>query len=76
MLFCDIIQKQNMRFCYEFDEVQLWPLARQAIKFLVKDHRYDYIETGSLISIKKMLRIYLKKDNDIICLPVYMTQFL
>lgn len=36
-----------------FDEVQLCPMARQAIKHLVKDHRYDYIETGSLISIKK-----------------------
>jgi len=36
-----------------FDEVQKCPLARQAIKHLVKDHRYDYIETGSLISIKK-----------------------
>ncbi len=36
-----------------FDEVQLCPKARQAIKILVKDGRYDYIETGSLISIKK-----------------------
>lgn len=36
-----------------FDEVQLCPKARQAIKVLVKDGRYDYIETGSLISIKK-----------------------
>ena len=36
-----------------FDEVQLYPKARQAIKTLVKDGRYDYIETGSLISIKK-----------------------
>ena len=36
-----------------FDEVQNCPLARQAIKHLVKDHRYDYIETGSLISIRK-----------------------
>lgn len=36
-----------------FDEVQRFPLARQAIKYLVKDGRYDYIETGSLISIKK-----------------------
>ena len=34
-----------------FDEVQLYPKARQAIKHLVKDGRYDYIETGSLISI-------------------------
>lgn len=36
-----------------FDEVQNCPRARQAIKYLVKDGRYDYIETGSLISIKK-----------------------
>lgn len=36
-----------------FDEVQSCPKARQAIKYLVKDGRYDYIETGSLISIKK-----------------------
>ena len=35
-----------------FDEVQLYPKARQMIKRLVKDRRYDYIETGSLISIK------------------------
>ena len=36
-----------------FDEVQQYPKARAAIKYLVKDGRYDYIETGSLISIKK-----------------------
>ena len=36
-----------------FDEVQLCPPARQAIKKLVLDGRYDYIETGSLISIRK-----------------------
>ena len=36
-----------------FDEVQLFPLARQAIKHLVADGRYAYIETGSLISIRK-----------------------
>ena len=36
-----------------FDEVQFQPLARQAIKSFVADHRYDYIETGSLISIRK-----------------------
>lgn len=36
-----------------FDEVQLYPRARAAIKYLVADHRYDYIETGSLVSIKK-----------------------
>lgn len=36
-----------------FDEVQLYPRARAAIKYLVADGRYDYIETGSLVSIKK-----------------------
>ena len=36
-----------------FDEVQKCPRAREAIKALVADHRFDYIETGSLISIKK-----------------------
>ena len=36
-----------------FDEVQKCPPVRQAIKYLVKDHRYDFIETGSLLSIKK-----------------------
>ncbi len=36
-----------------FDEVQLCPLARQAIKHLVADGRYDFMETGSLISIHK-----------------------
>lgn len=36
-----------------FDEIQKAPKVREAIKYLVKDHRYDYIETGSLLSIKK-----------------------
>ncbi len=36
-----------------FDEIQKCPAVRQAIKYLVKDRRYDYIETGSLLSIKK-----------------------
>lgn len=35
-----------------FDEIQKFPKAREAIKYLVQDHRYDYIETGSLISIR------------------------
>lgn len=42
--------------CIVFDEVQLCPQARQAIKALVKDGRYDYIETGSLISIHKNVK--------------------
>lgn len=39
-----------------FDEVQLYPKARQAIKHLVSDGRYHYLETGSLISIKKNVK--------------------
>lgn len=39
-----------------FDEVQMEPRARQAVKHLVKDRRYDYIETGSLLSIKKNIK--------------------
>ena len=39
-----------------FDEVQLFPLARQIIKHLVADGRYDYIETGSLLSIKQNVK--------------------
>ena len=38
------------------DEVQLYPKARAAIKYLVEDGRYDYIETGSLMSIKKNVK--------------------
>ena len=46
----DLVERKSLII---FDEVQFCPQARQAIKILVKDHRYDYIETGSLISIKK-----------------------
>lgn len=49
----DLIERKSLVI---FDEVQLCPKARQAIKALVKDHRYDYIETGSLISIKKNVK--------------------
>lgn len=47
-----------------FDEVQLQPLARQAIKHLVKDHRYDYIETGSLISVRSGSRDILVPSEE------------
>jgi predicted AAA+ superfamily ATPase len=49
----DLIERQSV---IVFDEVQLCPKARQAIKHLVKDGRYDYIETGSLISIRKNVK--------------------
>ena len=39
-----------------FDEVQLYPKARAAIKYLVADGRYDYIETGSLVSLRQNVK--------------------
>lgn len=48
-----------------FDEVQFCPKARQAIKHLVKDGRYDYLETGSLISIKKNVKNILIPSEEI-----------
>ena len=61
-----------------FDEVQLCPLARQAIKSLVKDHRYDYIETGSLISIKKNVQDILipSEERKISMYPMDYEEFL
>ena len=58
-MFFMLLQQQTQIRLYErdsliiFDEVQKFPIARQAIKYLVADGRYDFIETGSLISIKK-----------------------
>ena len=49
----DLVERRSLII---FDEVQLFPAARQAIKSLVKDGRYDYIETGSLISIRKNVK--------------------
>ncbi len=61
-----------------FDEVQLCPMARQAIKHLVKDHRYDYIETGSLISIKKNIKDILipSEERKINMYPMDYEEFL
>jgi predicted AAA+ superfamily ATPase len=50
------VSLKERKSCIVFDEVQLCPKARQAIKALVKDGRYDYIETGSLISIRKNVK--------------------
>lgn len=48
-----------------FDEVQLFPRARSAIKYLVEDGRYDYMETGSLISIKENVKdILIPSEED------------
>ena len=60
MLFNRIQLKTNTKLherksVIVFDEVQAFPLAREMIKKLVKDGRYDYIETGSLISVKSKI---------------------
>lgn len=61
-----------------FDEVQLCPKARQAIKHLVKDYRYDYIETGSLISIQKNIKDILipSEERKISMFPMDYEEFL
>lgn len=61
-----------------FDEIQLFPKARQAIKHLVKDGRYDYIETGSLISVKKNVKNILipSEEHKIHVFPMDYEEFL
>ena len=60
-----------------FDEVQLFPKARQAIKHLVKDGRYHYIETGSLISIRKNIKdiLILSEEMKIQVYPMDYEEF-
>lgn len=61
-----------------FDEVQLFPRARAAIKYLVADGRYDYMETGSLMSIKKNVRDILipSEERHIKMYPMDFEEFL
>ena len=61
-----------------FDEVQLLPKARQAIKYLVADGRYKYIETGSLLSIKKNTKDILihSEEHKISMYPMDFEEFL
>lgn len=61
-----------------FDEVQLFPKARQAIKYLVADGRYKYIETGSLLSIKKNTKDILipSEEHKISMYPMDFEEFL
>lgn len=61
-----------------FDEVQQYPRARAAIKYLVKDGRYDYVETGSLISIKKNVKdiVIPSEEQHIEMFPMDFEEFL
>ena len=60
------------------DEVQLFPRARSAVKYLVEDGRYDYIETGSLISIKKNVENILipSEEDSVNMYPMDFEEFL
>ena len=60
-----------------FDEVQKCPNARQAIKYLVEDGRYDYIETGSLLSIKQNVKdiIIPSEEDELILNPLDYEEF-
>lgn len=63
---------------FVFDEVQSYPLARQAIKHLVADGRYDYIETGSLLSIRENVKDILipSEERSIRLNPMDFEEFL
>ncbi len=60
-----------------FDEVQLFPKAREAVKYLVADGRYDILETGSLISIRENVREILipSEERHIKMYPLDFTEF-
>ena len=72
------VDLQERKSVIIFDEDQLCPAARQAIKALVADHRYDYIETGSLISIKKNVKDILipSEERKISMYPMDYEEFL
>lgn len=61
-----------------FDEVQRFPRAREAIKYLVKDGRYDYIETGSLISIQRNVKniVIPSEEHHLEMFPMDFEEFL
>ena len=61
-----------------FDEVQLFPRARSAIKYLVEDGRFDYLETGSLVSIKENVKDILipSEERHISMYPMDFEEFL
>lgn len=59
------VKLQPRRSLIIFDEVQAFPEARAAIKYLVKDGRFDYIETGSLVSINKNVKQIMIPSEEI-----------
>ena len=83
MLFMNLMSIYNVTLYHReslvvFDEVQECPPARQAIKYLVADGRYDYIETGSLVSIKRNVKniIIPSEERHITLYPIDFEEFL
>jgi len=72
------VKLQERKSLIILDEVQLCPRARAAIKFLVADRRYDYIETGSLVSIKKNMQgiVLPSEEHPIQMYPMDFEEFL
>lgn len=72
------VQLIQRKSCIIFDEVQMYPKARQMIKYLVADGKYDYIETGSLVSIKRNVEnIVIPSEEDVMQLnPLDFEEFL
>ena len=70
------LYKRNSLFV--FDEVQLFPRARQLIKHLVADGRYDYLETGSLITLKQNIKdiVIPSEEDSIEMFPLDFEEFL
>ena len=83
MLFMNLMSIYNVTLYHReslvvFDEVQECPPARQAIKHLVADGRYDYIETGSLVSIKRNVKniIIPSEERHITLYPMDFEEYL
>ena len=75
-----IIYKVNLKprkSAIVFDEVQKCPNARQSIKYLVADGRYDYIETGSLLSIRQNVKdiIIPSEEHEMVLYPMDYEEF-
>jgi len=76
LLFETTLYKRNSVII--FDEVQLYPKARQMIKHLVADGRYDYIETGSLLSLKQNVKDILipSEEEELEVFPLDFEEFM
>ncbi len=70
----ELVQRNSLII---FDEIQMFPQARAALKYLVADGRYDYIETGSLISVKENVQniVLPSEERSILMYPLDFEEF-